>query len=857
MNTTKSTYTFTSVDRFLNLICWFISFVSGKIFEEDGCYDFDVFVDELFDTARSIAFELDQHSKKHDEKELIKTKQKLIRLLHVFILPALKLQSDELSDLQKILSLLEHQHANIERMIGRKDKTKYNIENSLREQRIRLVNKENFTSQQYVAKYDRDFLEIFLKHLQKDISISNDKLLTFDKEIVPLRNSIGEDDVKKLKHYRTERDNTLAYLNNALEARETIKNVISRPHITHRIKLSKRPVSQPFHVIYVEVAQRLQDINREIQDLIKTKIKISSVREATLLAIDEISEDGQSFGFERKAGKFEYETDIYDPKNKPEEWATLSEKIADLLKAKPLGFRDSHEKFCRMIKLKSQSLFDDSKLFSPHDCEENRVENAVPISPDTAHVLDLSGRSSLYRRSPKSIPFSPRIVRYSKSRNFSSRFSFGSIPKEATEAICKEIISHISEMTETLAVELYKKPVDQIQRSVINKIYICYESHVSTELMPLLHQLYEQSYRQQCDGLSRWISQISLSEIGFDDNTFQTLTGTGQKVNKYEASDEETDVKVPFDERRKRISFDSISKLSIDELYEISNREDADRQTFLSCAPGMDDWIQVYHTEDEEVECNLGTNQNLLMQNDDVEFISPSPPSPTNSNIARAENLIEKGSDTHEITPIVTDLPKVNRVDFQGSKLGHGDSGIPVANPVEPPPYEEVVMRRKRPSADNIIAHNPLPEEDVTRRHTPPPEYSADAPEKAAFFEAFADFEDIIRKESEIIPLFKKLRQMTQAIQYIERQVTKLRDVGKTNVLVCTDDILDIIVLLLSKMDCDTFLKLYAHMNLMIHLSPTFMHGNAHDYALVTINVAYQHMFEQHVLSQSPKDLHL
>ena len=806
--------------------------------------------------------------KKKDETEIIKTKQKLLRLLHVFVLPALKLRTDELSDLQKILSWIEHQHQSIEIMIGKRDKTKFNIENSLREQRIKLLSDENFAAQQYVAKCDRDFLEIFLKHLQKDISLSNEKLLTFDKEIRPLRDSVGEADIKKLGKYRAERDQTLAYLNNALEARETIKNVIGRPHIGNRFKPSKRPVSQPFHVVYLEIARRLQDFNREIQDLIKTKIKISSVREATLLAIDEIMEDGQSFGYERKAGKFEYETDIYDPKNKPEEWATISEKIADLLKAKPLGFRDSHEKFCRMIKLKCQRLFDDSKLFSSPELSNIRTDVdarvSVPVSPDTAHVLELLGQSSINRRSTKSVIYH-RSERHAdtRSRSYSSRFSFGSIPKEATEAICKEIIMHISEMAETLAQELYKTPLDGIHRSVINKIYICYESHISTELMPVLHQLYEQSYRQQCEGLSRWISQISLSEIGFDDTKFEALTSpaTATRIERKREGDyscDETEVKVPFGDQRRRISLGSISKLSIDELYEISNREFAGRQSLLSCAPGMDGWFEVNGPEHKDFieadDLDMGQGQELVTQKDDTALthaidVDERGVSPTDSNIGKAENMIETVSSSQERTEHVTKPKLVNGL--------HEFSNVEMRRPqsfFDPPPYEEVVMRRSiKPPEKVVVGYDSLHEEAVMRRHSPPPDYSTVTPAKAAFFNAFVNFEPIVKKETEAVSLFKKLRQMTKAIQYIEREVTKLRDDGKSNVLVCADDILDIVVLLLSNLDSETLLKLYAHMNLMIHLSPTFMHGNAHDYALVTFNVAYQHMFEQQVLSNSPK----
>ena len=856
-------------------------FILGKIFEGEGCYDFDIFVDELFDTAGVIVDELEQYGAKADENGPHGTKQKLIRLLHVFILPALKLRESELNNLQTVLSWIEHKHQSIEITIGKKDKTKYNVENSLRQQRTRLLLNHDFSSQQYVATCDNDFLQIFLKHLQKDIVSLNDKLLEYDREIKPLRDSVGKEDVKRLSNWRAERDNTLAYIDKAIEARETIKNVIGRPHVLKKTKLSKKRQSQPFHVIYKDIADRLSEMTKEIQDLIRTKIQISSVREATLFAIAEIIEDGESFGFERKAGSFEFETDIYDPKNKPDEWATLSEKIADLLKAKPLGYRDSHEKFCERIRLKCQSLVDDSKLFSSSyrgtgqmsDNLENDLTASVPVSPSTAQILNVLGQESVDRRSARSGSYSfsmshrNAILSAARSRSYSTRFSFGSIPREATEAICKEVITHVSEMAENLAIELYKKPV---YRSVINKIYICYESHISAELMPILQDLYEQSYRKQCEGLSRWISSISLSDIGFDDKKFEMIVSpptvkspsTRDSSQKHITS-EETEVKVPISEERNRLSLEEIAKLSVDDLYKYSNMELTGRETVLSCAPGMEGWVDIscesanggteinaferahqdspiFKTKSKSTDDTGAIEMNAVEALDhDTVFEGEKPGvkpgvSPTDYVMHFAEDFIKTLNSQRRQSKRVTERKVVN-----------GETGV-----------NDVVLRNNNTEITGILeGAEGLPpyEEVVMRRRSPPPEYKEVSPARAVFYETFEMFETILRKETEAVSLFKKLKVMTKAIQYIEKEIANLRDDGKSTVAVCADDILDIVILLLSRLEADTFLKVYAHMNLMIHLSPTFMHGNAHDYALVTFNVAYQHMFEQHVLNKSPK----
>ena len=796
--------------------------------------------------------------------------------MHVFILPALKLRESELGNLQTALSWIEHKHQSIEVTIGKKDKTKYNVENSLRQQRERLLLNNNFSSQQYIATCDNEFLQIFLKHLQKDIDYLNSRLLDFEREIKPLRDSKGDSDAKRLSDCRAERDHTLAYIDKAIEARETIKNVIQRPHVLKKVKPSWRKQTQPFHVIYVDIANRLGEMTKEIQDLIRIKIQISSVREATLLAIAEITEDGVSYGFERKAGSFEFETDIYDPKNKPEEWATLSEKISDLLKAKPLGYRDNHERFCERIRLKCQCLLDDSKLFSSsfRQTGVNDPTVPVPISPSTAQVLNMLGQESLDRRSARASSYSSSVSRgdfirsAARSRSYSTRFSFGNIPKEATEAVCKEVITHISEMAEKLAAEVYKSPVSVIHKSVINKIYICYESHISSELMPILQDLYEQSYRKQCEGLSRWISSISLSDIGFDDKKFEMIVSpVKQKVGAESRADrqisEETEVKVPLNDERTRMSLEEISKLSVDDLYKYSNIELNGRESFLSFAPGMDEWVNIsseFENKGDEANImkhahqdipNFRHEQGHVVDKGDVDIDAiealhhdsvfeiddeDNKPgvSPSDYAMHFAEDFINTFNTHPRKSKRVTERKEVNdETEVKNVPSQHDESGTPESPKGAEglPAYEDVMMRNR----------------------SPPPEYSEVSPARAVFYETFEMFETILRKETEAVSLFKKLRVMTKAIQYIEKEISKLKTDGKSSAAVCADDILDIVILLLSRLEADTLLKVYAHMNLMIHLSPTFMHGNAHDYALVTFNVAYQHLFEQHVLNKSPK----
>jgi hypothetical protein len=196
-------------------------------------------------------------------------------------------------------------------------------------------------------------------------------------------------------------------------------------------------------------------------------------------------------------------------------------------------------------------------------------------------------------------------------------------------------------------------------------------------------------------------------------------------------------------------------------------------------------------------------------------------------------------------SPVFSTVDKHDSVVINGQADVHEHDRLCTGNGVgiqqdnlQPPAYDEVVLR---------------PSPNTRQERTRPPAYSTLPPQKEKFYKSFEEFFTLVKKEDEEITLFTKLRHMTHITKFIENQITTLRAENGVKSVTCTDDILDVIILLLCKLDAKWLLKLYAHLNLLIHLSPQFMQGNAHDYSLVNMSVAYQHLFEQQVLHKSAK----
>ena len=592
---------------------------------EGGCHDFVVDVDELFETGRSIVHELDHSGDESlDDAETVRINQKLFRLLHMFILPKLTLRKSELKALQSVLCTIEQQQKDTGINIATKEKIRYRTGRFLEKQRIAMLTSQDFSSERAVSGFNYQFLEHFLKHTESDITAGNESMNEFENKIAPLRTCQTLHEQEMLNYWRDQRDKTWSHINKAVLARETVKNVIVRPGIDQENRVSKETVVHPDHIVYLETSCRLQGIEDEIKLLRETLTKLTSVRGAVLQAISDILEHGES------CGKYGSATELtLIRKTEADDWTSLSKKVDNLLTAKPLGFKDKHKKFCAKVVGDIKKLTDGSK-------------------PRTSCILD-------YQTEP---------------REKDTRKSVGSLPLKAgfadqnvnilVEDICNEVLKHILEMTKILAEELYQRPKSEIPAGTIENIYICYESYVSGELMPVLYQVFEDSYKQQCDALIRCFSQFALSD------SLLASIESGKSVHK---------------------------------------RESAPRNTKMS----------------------------------------------------------DRSSIGYENTESQTVLEML-------AAFVRGD-----------------------------------PEEKMS--------------------------------------VFTNMRNILEILQYTEKQAKHL---GHKSNQMCADDILDVLIPLLQKLDPDTFLKLYTHIQLLTNLKPYFVEGSRLQYALICFCAAFQHLFNQH-----------
>lgn len=169
----------------------------ASVYEE---YDeLDPQAQELFEATRQVLISL---RKKEISTEHYKTE--LLRLLHCYIMPSISLTADDISNLHNALARVKEEIKSIEKNVLEMNKGAQSTETSLAIQRREILEKEDFTSELHILSCSSKFLQVFEKHLGKDVEEAWQELDIIQGKVnyLKLRNSTAYE----LSLIRKERD---------------------------------------------------------------------------------------------------------------------------------------------------------------------------------------------------------------------------------------------------------------------------------------------------------------------------------------------------------------------------------------------------------------------------------------------------------------------------------------------------------------------------------------------------------------------------------------------------------------------------------------------------------------------------
>lgn len=186
---------------------------------------------------------------------------------------------------------------------------------------------------------------------------------------------------------------------------------------------------------YLKKADHLDTFDKAIHELLSIKVCIVRVREAASLSLKQIDRYGRSFGYDRHQGS---SCDACAC-SRPESWATLEDRVSILLRYPKLHFGTTFRIFC--LRMKEECLSHKTML-------ESNAESMV--RDDTCR------------------------------------------------GVCVKVLKHISDMSEGIACEILGCRKQNLPSNVFEKVFACYERHVSEELLGDIGQVFEIAYKSQC-----------------------------------------------------------------------------------------------------------------------------------------------------------------------------------------------------------------------------------------------------------------------------------------------------------------------------------------------------------------------
>ena len=854
--------------------------LSESMYVGGECFGNETELDEVFDTVQEL---LESYA-----SGLISTEQfrsGIFQQLHCYVLPSIKLSSDDLANLQLAFDEQEKFIDKANAAILRQDARVESVESSMCRLRQKFVNE--LGSSKKVPLYSVEFADLLLKHLQDDARKAWD-------ELDCLQNAV--ETAKELKldvdEVRRERDAHFEVYQKLLLARETLKEYLDRTIAAESHRESKtvcvvslssprhghtRYVNDPLHNIYMEMYHKTQEEKDKLSALIDRKVLVISVKEAIRAAIDELMSDNETFGVDLDRTGRQRATDVLCRSTIPRQWLTMTEQISSLL----TGYGALAQEFKRFTAhlnnvcesalyekhLKEVLLLDDSSdtvsmcstdsgilshCAAPHTrsipmvapyCKvtdvrhidratlkrgrnkrgqskrhtidtiqnadsgiESDVSSSLPTSLQGT-TAEFSGPCSL---PSKAIPDVPQKVSSgshperlllldgwfsANSDVLTARDSQKDYLKKVIESLKVDIHAHFEDMCRRIQSELH-----HTNSTHYRKVWLCYESHFYEKTMPSLTQLYELAYVSTAHGLANSIPILSPKDLG--------LSGI---VAEHILSE-----KIPSSMASSRSS-SSVSLLSlVDPLNDIPLAESPPMMFHLGDFP-----------KPGVIRRKNGIRRSRPMshfteESDDAsESETPAPNAHVKCVTVHVPNAVTVVYDRRT-------WPAMHRTSSH-------DDNIECA-------VDALTVDCGSASSSGVTSSEPRPppERDITMK----PEWATN------FADAVASIASVV---SETSPLLK-FQHLTHCLREISQQLTTLqKSLNHEATGACSDDLIDVLVMLLCNSDPGYVAQLYPHITLLADLMPPFFEGGRYSFSLVQFSVAFQ--FIQDTLVMKKKKL--
>jgi len=317
------------------------------------------FSDDTLCTQLSEAFDvvpdlLAQYESNEIEREVFN--EQLMHLLHVHILPSIRLTAQDADYMLRCISALGDIIDQIDADIFEVTEKIRLAEQSLSSLRKKLISQLLFSDKKANSDdgYSNDFIELLLskKGIDKDIESAWADVEHAQSTVQKLKET-PEADNTALRSHRDERDRVTIEYEKLLVAREKLKEMkhskAGKWGIVKRVRDAFAPVSEdPQHKIYVGIVSKLTEFEKLNELITQKKLLVTSVKEAARLALNDVQSGNDSFGMEVDSVRAAHSTDVLGG-NTTASWQSLAEQIASVLANNSHPVAKLHRDFCHRV----------------------------------------------------------------------------------------------------------------------------------------------------------------------------------------------------------------------------------------------------------------------------------------------------------------------------------------------------------------------------------------------------------------------------------------------------------------------------------------------------------------------------
>lgn len=799
--------------------------------ESSQCMEFDSEVDDLFDSVRNF-FENPQilprgaSACKPDIDDQLQSRfhHEILRLVHCYILPSVNLTVDDSQCLKTALQCIDVCFTNAELEILQKDQAISLTESSLRKQRDGFLKDPMFERESYLRECNVDFLKIFLSHLEKDINFTAEQLQKSQSQVDLLRDSKSREDQMMLEEVRKGRDVFHEIVVEMQMMRENIKNIVVRQQtrLSKKTRSRKRSSSvKVFHEIYLEISNRLKTEKENIHKLILRKLKIVSVREAINLASTELETVGHSVGWQSLYDGSASSTDVGILSSKPKEWATNAERVSTIINNLSTDSHRAYQHFCDNLIQKIEGSMDEENFLDQvsvnivkhPDCIGDNHNEFLNICTG-AESADATNKGEDLSTSKLAVPRSG-ISRGKMKVTEEDAYHPHTLPLYShMDTIKSEIKKHMEDMCKCIIHTLRQEDLHGLsqtrpiatenKKDLYKSVWLCYESHLYERINVKLNELYEERFRRKSTNLAKKLEGLSLHELGIDEPWLVLVNEPDDWEN--------TTVKTPLSHDEDCVQLGNVG----------TSGSQKERTKFKSLHDklGTISIEALYRYADREME-DISVN--------DLE----------------KDNLHKESK-------------KEKKPQFCGPPSYDAASAMPTADEGfrTPPLYEESVQTSGSSKTSPTQRHHTKLGGNTSFRNGQVPAQTASGGrlDSLSSEESIKRFSRSIDEVIKAGPINMKMKNITKSFKFVATQISNLKlDCSDSGAVYqpCADDMLTVIIIMLTQLDMDRFTKLYAHLNMILDLMPPFMNGSEHDCALMNFHIAFQYLFDRHVLDQS------